>query len=58
VFTCAGQTYRYARVSFNNDHVFKILIDSDPGGARTPEWADEGIIAGLYRVATSPSSPC
>lgn len=58
VFTCAGETYRYARVTFSNDHTFKCLIDADPGGARTPEWADEGITAGLYRVATDPSGPC
>lgn len=58
VFTCAGLTYRYARVTFSNDHTFKILIDADPGGARTPEWSDEGITAGLYRVATSPTDPC
>lgn len=58
VYTCAGETYRYARVTFSNDHTFKLLIDADPGGARTPEWADEGITAGLYRPATSPGSPC
>lgn len=58
VFTCAGSTYRYARVTFSNDHTFKLLIDADPGGARTPEWADEGITAGLYRVATPPGDPC
>lgn len=58
VFTCAGETYRYARVTFSNDHTFKCLIDADPGGARTPEWADEGLTAGLYKVATSPTDPC
>lgn len=58
VFTCLGETYRYARVTFSNDHTFKILIDADPGGARTPEWADEGITAGLYRPNTVPGSPC
>lgn len=58
VFTCLGETYRYARVTFSNDHTFKILIDADPGGARTPNWADEGITAGLYRPNTVPGSPC
>lgn len=58
VYTCLGLTYRYARVTFSNDHTFKILIDADPGGARTPEWADEGIITGLYRVATAPDTGC
>ncbi len=58
VFTCAGTTYRYARVTFSNGHVFKCLIDADPGGARTPTWADNGLDPSLYSVATSPSSPC
>lgn len=58
VFTCAGNTYRYARVTFSNDHTFKCLIDADPGGARTPEWADEGITTGLYSPAVAPGSPC
>ena len=58
VYTCAGATYRYNRVTFSNDHTFKIVIDSDPGGARTPSWDDNGITAGLYRVASAPGSPC
>lgn len=58
VFTCLGETYRYARVTFSNQHTFKILIDADPGGARTPEWADEGLTAGLYRPNTAPGSSC
>lgn len=58
VYTCAGNTYRYARVTFSNDHTFKCLIDADPGGARTPEWADDGLTPGLYRPAVSPGSPC
>lgn len=58
IYTCQGETYRYARCTFSNDHTFKLLIDSDPGGARTPEWADEGITAGLYKPATPPDTPC
>lgn len=58
VFTCLGETYRYNRVTFSNDHTFKILIDSDPGGARTPDWTSNGITAGLYRPNTVPGSPC
>lgn len=58
VFTCQGNTYRYGRLTFSNDHSFDVLIDADPGGARTPAWTDNGITAGLYRVATSPTDPC
>lgn len=58
VFDCGGTTYRYNRVCYTNGHLFKILVDSDPGGARTPEWSDNGVGLDLYRVATSPSSPC
>ncbi len=58
VFTCAGQTYRYNRVGFSNGHLFKILEDSDPGGARIPSWDDNGFQPSLYRPATPPGSPC
>jgi hypothetical protein len=58
VYTCLGETYRYARVTFSNDHTFKLLIDADPGGARTPEWADEGLTPGLYKVSTPPNTAC
>lgn len=58
VFTCAGITYRYGRLCFSNGHLFDVLIDADPGGARTPQWADNGFDPSLYSVATDPSSPC
>ena len=58
VFTCSGETYRYNRVAFSNGHLFKILIDSDPGGARTPDWTSNGMSPTLYAPATSPGSPC
>lgn len=58
VFTCQGETYRYNRVCFSNGHLFKILIDSDPGGARTPTWDSNGLAPDLYRTATAPGSPC
>lgn len=57
-FTCLGITYRYARVCYSNGHVFDVLIDGDPGGARTPQWADNGIDLALYAVAVSPGSAC
>lgn len=58
VFTCSGETYRYNRVGFSNGHLFKILIDSDPGGSRLPTWDDNGMAPDLYRVTTPPGSPC
>lgn len=58
VFTCSGETYRYNRVCFSNGHLFKILIDSDPGGARLPTWDNNGMAPDLYREATAPGSPC
>lgn len=58
VFTCQGETYRYNRVCFSNGHLFKILIDSDPGGSRLPTWDSNGLAPDLYREATTPGSPC
>lgn len=59
IFTCAGETYSYTRVCYSNGHIFDILIDGDPGGARLPSWGDDGFVdVGFYHVATDPSSPC
>jgi hypothetical protein len=58
VFTCAGITYRYARVCYSNGHLFDIVIDADPGGTRLASWQDNGLDLSLYSVATSPTSPC
>lgn len=59
VYACGGITYRYNRVCYSNGHAFKILIDSDPGGARTPCWTDNGgVSVDLYHVATDPTSAC
>lgn len=58
VFTCAGITYRYNRVSFSNGHIYKVFEDSDPGGARTPSWDNNGSDLSLYSPATAPGSPC
>lgn len=56
IFFCQGQSYRYGRLAFSNGHLFDVLIDADPGGARTPQWADNGFDPSLY--ATVPVGPC
>lgn len=60
VFTCNGESYSYSRVCYNNGHVFKIVVDADPGGVRTPTWADNSppLLPGNYHVATDPTAPC
>ena len=60
IFTCNGETYSYSRVCYDNGHVFKVVADADPGGARTPAWEDNSppLLPGSYHVATDPTSPC
>jgi hypothetical protein len=60
VFVCNGDSYSYSRVCYNNGHVFKVVVDADPGGARTPTWADNSppLLPAEYHVATDPSAPC
>lgn len=40
VYVYNGDSYSFSRVCYNNGHVFKIVVDADPGGARTPTWDD------------------
>ncbi len=60
IFVCNGESFSYSRVCYNNGHVFKIVVDADPGGARTPTWADNSppLLPAEYHVATDPTSPC
>jgi len=60
IFTCNGESFSVSRVCYNNGHVFKIVVDADPGGARTPTWADNSppLLPANYHVATDPTAPC
>lgn len=60
IFTCNGESYSFSRVCYNNGHVFKIVVDADPGGVRTPTWDDNSppLLPSNYHVATDPTSPC
>lgn len=60
IFTCNGESYSFSRVCYNNGHVFKIVIDADPGGVRTPTWDDNSppLLPANYHVATDPTAPC
>jgi hypothetical protein len=50
IYLCTGTSYSISRVCYDNGHVFKILVDADPGGANTPTWADNGgVDVSLYK---------
>lgn len=40
IYACGGSIYSISRVCFENGHLFKVLIDADPGGSNLPTWAD------------------
>lgn len=57
-FTCAGVTYKYQRVCYNNGHLFDVVENASFGGSRQPQWLNNGFRPELYHVATDPSTPC
>jgi hypothetical protein len=54
IYACSGVSYSISRVCFSNGHIFKILVDADPGGANTPTWSDNcGVDPALFHAASS-----
>lgn len=57
IYSCAGESYSISRICYDNGHVFKILIDADPGGSRLPCWASNPpLIPDRYRDVTASGS--
>ncbi len=57
IYSCAGESYSISRICYDNGHVFKVLIDADPGGSRLPCWASNPpLIPTEYRDVTASGS--